>query len=85
MAALQSGSQPVIESALTHLPEFSVLCQVTNLYQMFSGQRIYWSNFQENLSNLLGTVFSLGITSNINTTPHIVNAVTLLNMQAGYV
>ena len=37
MAALQSGSQPVIESALTHLPEFSVLCQVTNLSQIFSG------------------------------------------------
>lgn len=40
---------------------------------------------QENLSSLLGTVFNLGITSNINTTPHIVNAVNLLNTQAGYV
>ena len=66
MAALQSGNEAIIESALAQLPEFSVLCQ-------------------ENLSSLLGTVFNLGISSNIKTTPHIVNAVNLLNTQAGYI
>ena len=65
MAALHSGNEAIIESALAQLPEFSVLCQ-------------------ENLSSLLGTVFNLGISSNIDTTPHIVNAVNLLNTQAGY-
>ena len=83
MAALQSDSEAVTESALTHLPEFSVLCQVTS--RQCQSYRFLLQNFQENLSSLLGTVFNLGISSNINTTPHIVNAVTLLNMQAGHV
>ena len=39
--------------------------------------------FQENLSQLLTTVFKLNISGNLNTIPHIVTAISTINNAAG--
>jgi hypothetical protein len=64
IAAIESGDQGVVETALGHLGEMVVLGQ-------------------ERASNILVAVFQLGLYSNLNTSPHITDAISILNMQMG--
>jgi len=64
IAAIESGDQGVVETALGHLAEMVVLGQ-------------------ERASNILVAVFQLGVYSNLNTAPHITDAISMLNMQMG--
>ena len=84
LGALQSGEEPVVNSALDCLPEFSVLCQVSGAVDFPQTNFTLIHNIvQESVGLLLTTVFKLNITSNMNTIQPIISAINMLNMMAG--
>ena len=81
MAALASVEKDIVEAALAHLPEMTVICQQKVRLKSYLANPLHFEHISQ-AGELLSAVFRLGIYSNVPATQHINAAIARLNVQS---